>query len=266
MGCAGLSPGAARVACRRKKTTLRWLGHAVSVLVDGRPPDSSPEESHGVHKVAYITTRYAISASRIILYNPVKSGYSLIVILIVERIAWHANNSDFQHCKSAMLTKLGLYGDGSGLMLQITPTGAKSWLLRYMVAGKPHGMGLGSTHTVSLAEARQKALGARKLLIDGINPLVAKKQNQIAAALADTKMMTFDQCAEAYILAHKAGWRNAKHGDQWTNTLNAYASPVFGHLPVADVDTGLVVKCLAPIWESKTETASRVRGRIESVC
>ena len=77
--------------------------------------------------------------------------------------------------------------------------------------------------------------------------------------------MTFDQCAEAYILAHKAGWKNAKHGDQWTNTLNTYASPVFGHLPVAEIDTGLVVKCLAPIWESKTETASRVRGRIESV-
>ncbi|MBK7464302.1 MAG: tyrosine-type recombinase/integrase [Betaproteobacteria bacterium] len=163
------------------------------------------------------------------------------------------------------LTKPGLYGDGGGLTLQITPTGAKSWLFRYMVAGKPFGMGLGPTHTVSLAEARQKALDARKLLIDGINPLAAKKQNQIAAALADAKMMTFDQCAEAYILAHKAGWKNAKHGDQWTNTLKTYASPVFGHLPVAEIDTGLVVKCLAPIWESKTETASRVRGRIESV-
>jgi integrase len=165
----------------------------------------------------------------------------------------------------AKLTKPGLYGDGGGLTLQITTTGAKSWLLRYMVAGKPFGMGLGPTHTVSLAEARQKALDARKLLIDGINPLAAKKQNQIAAALADAKMMSFDQCAEAYILAHKAGWKNAKHGDQWTNTLNTYASPVFGHLPVAEIDTGLVVKCLAPIWESKTETASRVRGRIESV-
>jgi integrase len=163
------------------------------------------------------------------------------------------------------LTKPGLYGDGGGLTLQITATGAKSWLFRYMVAGKPFGMGLGPTHTVSLAEARQKALDARKLLIDGINPLAAKKQNKIAAALADAKMMTFDQCAEAYILAHKAGWKNVKHGDQWTNTLNTYASPVFGHLPVAEIDTGLVVKCLAPIWESKTETASRVRGRIESV-
>ena len=163
------------------------------------------------------------------------------------------------------LTKPGLYGDGGGLTLQITPTGAKSWLFRYMVAGKPFGMGLGPTHTVSLAEARQKALDARKQLINGINPLAAKKQNQIAAALADAKMMTFDQCAEAYILAHKAEWKNARHGDQWTNTLNTYASPVFGHLPVAEIDTGLVVKCLVPIWESKTETASRVRGRIESV-
>jgi len=163
------------------------------------------------------------------------------------------------------LTKPGLYGDGGGLTLQITPSGAKSWLFRYMVAGKPHGMGLGPTHTVTLAEARQKALEARKLLIDGINPLVAKKQNQIAASLADAKMMTFDQCAEAYILAHKASWKNAKHADQWTNTLNSYASPVFGNLPVAEIDTGLVVKCLAPIWESKTETATRVRGRIESV-
>lgn len=163
------------------------------------------------------------------------------------------------------LTKPGLYGDGGGLTLQITTTGAKSWLFRYMVAGKPFGMGLGPTHTVSLAEARQKALGARKLLIDGINPLAAKKQNQIEAALASAKMMTFDQCAEAYILAHKAGWKNGKHAEQWTNTLNTYASPVFGHLPVAEIDTGLVVKCLAPIWEIKTETASRVRGRIESV-
>ena len=162
-------------------------------------------------------------------------------------------------------TKPGLYGDGGGLTLQITPTGAKSWLFRYMVAGKPFGMGLGPTHTVSLAEARQKALDARKLLIDGINPLAAKKQSKIAAALADAKMMTFDQCATAYIMAHKAGWKNAKHGDQWTNTLKTYASPVFGHLPVAEIDTGLIVKCLAPIWETKTETASRVRGRIESV-
>lgn len=163
------------------------------------------------------------------------------------------------------LSKPGLYGDGGGLTLQITKTGAKSWLFRFMREGKPYGMGLGATHTISLMEARQKALDARKLLADGINPLTAKKQSRIAAALENAKMMTFDQCAEAYIAAHRASWKNAKHVDQWTNTLATYASPVFGQLPVAAIDTGLVVKCLAPIWENKTETASRLRGRIESV-
>jgi integrase len=207
--------------------------------------------------------------SKLVLDNPAKSGYNLIVVLIVNLFGGANRMVRRQQRLSALrvakLSKPGLYGDGGGLTLQITPGGAKSWLLRYMVAGKPFGMGLGPTHTVSLAEARQKALDARKLLIDGINPLVVKRQNRIAGALASAKMMTFDQCAEAYILAHKAGWKNAKHGDQWTNTLNTYASPVFGHLPVAEIDTGLVVKCLSPIWESKTETASRLRGRIESV-
>jgi integrase len=163
------------------------------------------------------------------------------------------------------LTKPGLYGDGGGLTLQITPAGVKSWLFRFMMSGKAYGMGLGPTHTVSLAEARQKALAARKQILDGINPLAAKKQDRIVAALDKAKMMTFDQCAQAYISAHKAGWKNAKHSDQWANTLSTYASPVFGHLPVAEVDTGLVVKCLTTIWETKTETASRLRGRIESI-
>lgn len=163
------------------------------------------------------------------------------------------------------LSKPGLHGDGGGLTLQITKTGAKSWLFRFMRDGKAYGMGLGATHTVSLQEARQKALEARKLLSDGINPLTAKKQNRIATALENARMMTFDQCAQAYITAHRASWKNVKHADQWTNTIATYASPVFGQLPVAEIDTALVVKCLAPIWESKTETASRLRGRIESV-
>ena len=85
------------------------------------------------------------------------------------------------------ITKPGLYGDGGGLTLQVTKTGSKSWLFRFMIAGKPYGMGLGPTHTVSLAEARQKALEARKLLLDGINPLEARKESQIAAALARAK-------------------------------------------------------------------------------
>ena len=163
------------------------------------------------------------------------------------------------------LSKPGLYGDGGGLTLQITPAGVKSWLHRYMIDGKSFAMGLGPTHTVDLAEARRKALEGRRLLQDGVNPLLARNQQQVAAKLAETNMMTFDQCAEAYIQAKKPSWKNAKHAKQWSSTLKTYASPVFGAAPVADVDTGLVVKCLAPIWESKTETATRVRGRIESV-
>ena len=163
------------------------------------------------------------------------------------------------------LNKPGLYGDGGGLTLQITPAGAKSWLHRYMIAGKSYAMGLGPTHTVSLAEARQKALEGRRLLLDGVNPLLARNQQQAAVRLAESNMMTFDQCAEAYIQAQKAGWKNEKHAKQWSSTLNTYASPIFGAVPVGDIDTGLIVKSLAPIWESKTETATRVRGRIESV-
>ena len=163
------------------------------------------------------------------------------------------------------MTKPGLYGDGGGLTLQITRAGSKSWLFRYMREGKAYGMGLGPTHTVSLAEARVKALEARKLLVDGQNPLAVKRQQRTAAALERARMMTFDQCAKAYIDAHKASWKNEKHRDQWTNTLATYASPIFGKLPVAEIDTALVVKCLAPIWQGKTETATRLRGRIESV-
>lgn len=163
------------------------------------------------------------------------------------------------------LNKPGLYGDGGGLTLQIAPSGSKSWLFRFMREGKAYGMGLGPTHTISLAEARHKALEARKLLLDGLNPLEVKKEALEERALEQAKRMTFDQCAKAYIDAHKAGWKNDKHIQQWTNTIEAYASPFFGNLPVAEVDTALVVKSLSLIWQTRPETASRLRGRIESV-
>ncbi|MBG6071032.1 tyrosine-type recombinase/integrase [Polaromonas sp. CG_9.7] len=198
------------------------------------------------------------------LSNSTKSNYNLIVVLIVEKLMAR-QLSKLTALQVTKLTKPGLYGDGAGLTLQITKAGVKSWLFRFMREGKAFGMGLGATHTVSLAEARQKALEARKLLADGHNPLAEKKQKLLAQALERAKMMTFDQCAKAYIEAHKASWKNAKHIDQWTNTLATYSSPVFGQLPVAEIDTALVVKCLAPIWQTKTETASRLRGRIESV-
>lgn len=126
-------------------------------------------------------------------------------------------------------------------------------------------MGLGSYPTISLLEARQKAAEQRKLLDQGIDPIKARNAQRLQDALEQGHTKTFAECATAYINAHRAGWRNAKHADQWTNTLETYANPVIGALPVQSVDIGLVMRILEPIWEIKTETATRVRSRIELV-
>jgi hypothetical protein len=109
------------------------------------------------------------------------------------------------------------------------------------------------------------ALDARTLKADGRDPVDERRAQRDAVALERAKAMTFDQCAAAYIKAHRAGWNSDKHAAQWEATLATYASPVFGKLPVAAVDVGLVPKVLEPIWETKNETASRLRGRIESI-
>lgn len=165
------------------------------------------------------------------------------------------------------LKKPGYYGDGGNLWLQVGPTGGKSWIFRYTLHGKARHMGLGKygKRDVSLKEARDEAGKARKLLRDGVDPINERNARREAARAAAASSKTFDQCAEAYILSHKAGWGNTKHAAQWTSTLKNYASPVFGHMPVDQIDTALVMRVLEPIWQTKTETASRVRGRIESV-
>jgi integrase len=159
----------------------------------------------------------------------------------------------------------GMHADGVGLYLLVGPNGAKSWIYRYRAAGKLHDKGLGPLHTVTLAEARAKALDCRKMQLDGIDPIEAGKAKRQRTQLDAAKAMTFEQCAERYIASHKAGWRNLKHAAQWPSTLGAYAYPVFGALPVHAIDVGLVMKAIEPIWTVKPETASRVRGRIESV-
>jgi len=159
----------------------------------------------------------------------------------------------------------GYLSDGGGLYLQTTAAGAKSWVFRFQLNKRPREMGLGSFSTFSLAEARERARKQRQLLADGVDPIEARKAGRAAAQLEQAQALTFDACAEQYIEAHRAGWRNEKHGDQWTSTLKAYASPVFGSLPVQAVDTTLVMRALGDVWRTKTETASRVRGRIESV-
>ena len=171
-----------------------------------------------------------------------------------------------------------MYADGGGLYLRIRPSAAGVWLFRFKIGGRgktPRDMGLGSLESVSLAEARVKAAEKRSLLLSGINPIDARKQIRLTAALDASKAITFKECAEAYIESHREGWRNDKHAAQWGATLGAYAFPKIGKLPVRNIDNGAVLKVLEQkcddlkgkptLWSGKTETASRVRGRIEAI-
>jgi hypothetical protein len=161
-------------------------------------------------------------------------------------------------------TKPGYFSDGGGLVLQVTAAGAKSWLFRYRSpSGKIREQGLGSTSTVSLVDARRMADQAQRQRMDGLDPIEVKRQRNAQAKVDAAKGVTFKFCAERYIISNASGWRSAKHAGQWRSTLATYAYTVFGNLPVAAVDTALVVKALEPIWAEKTETASRLRQRIE---
>lgn len=126
-------------------------------------------------------------------------------------------------------------------------------------------MGLGPVDLVSLAEARERARNARRLLLDGQDPIEVRKGARLAARLEAARGITFLECAERYIAAHEAGWRNEKHRDQWKSTLAKYCYPIIGALPVAAVDTALVMKILEGIWMRRPETAGRVRGRLEAI-
>lgn len=161
-------------------------------------------------------------------------------------------------------TRRGLHSDGGGLYLQIAANGSRSWLFRYSRRKRTRHLGLGPTHTIKLADAREQARECRRLLHSGIDPLEHRKAQRSAALLEAAKAMTFDECAEAYVDVHRAGWKNKKHAAQWRSTLKTYARPMLGHLPVQVIDTAVVVKALDPIWTKKPETASRLRGRNRS--
>jgi len=179
--------------------------------------------------------------------------------------------------KVSRLKTPGLYADGAGLYLQIKAAGARSWVFRYRMGGRktPRDMGLGSAADVSLADARRKADDYRDALRAGIDPIDARKRADAAAALDAAKAISFKDCATAFIASQKDGWRNTKHAAQWTATLEAYAFPVMGKLPVAEIGIEHVLKVLEQgcddlagkptLWKGKTETASRVRGRIEAI-
>jgi len=152
----------------------------------------------------------------------------------------------------------GKHEDGDGLRLVVSKTGAKKWVLRVTTHGKRREMGLGAFPVVSLAEARDKAAEARKVAANGGDPITersAKKQT----------LPTFTTCAARYIRAHRRGWKNAKHARQWVSTLKTYARPIIGPKPVDTIGTEDVLSILMPIWNTKTETAKRVQGRMENI-
>ena len=167
--------------------------------------------------------------------------------------------------KAGAVKTKGLHHDGDGLYLRVTATGSKSWMLRYTLNGVTRDMGLGPYPNVSLAGARQQAVAQRELVARRIDPIEARKSAVAADRLAALGIVTFRECAEALLKSNESGWRNAKHRQQWRNTLTVYAYPVIGDVAVGDVNTTLVLGILEPIWQTVPETASRLRGRIERV-
>ena len=159
----------------------------------------------------------------------------------------------------------GLYADGGGLYLRVADGGSKGWVFRFKANGRLRDMGLGPAHTLSLAEAREAATECRKLRLQGIDPIDRRHSQRAAARVAGASAMTFRQCADAFITSHEAGWGNAKHRQQWANTLAQHVHPVIGRLPVHAIDTPLVLKVIEPLWTTIPESASRIRGRIESI-
>lgn len=175
------------------------------------------------------------------------------------------------------LRRPGLHfvGGVPGLAVQVLETGARSWVLRATIAGKRRDMGLGPLQEVSLAEAREKALAARKRIRAGADPIAEARESRAARQVQPLSVTSFREIAQAYIVANEAAWRNPKHQQQWRNTLETYVYPILGDLPVGDVDTERVLAVLRqpvttpdgakPLWEGRPETGSRIRGRIEAV-
>jgi integrase len=163
------------------------------------------------------------------------------------------------------LREKGMYGDGGGLYLQVSAGKTKSWIFRFKLDGKSREMGLGPVHTIGLADARAKATECRRSLLEGVDPIDARKSRRAAKRLECAKAVTFAECAKLYVKAHSPGWRNERHVAQWTSTIETYLDPVLGDLAVQSVDVRLILKVLEPIWQNKTETASRLRGRIEAI-
>jgi len=161
--------------------------------------------------------------------------------------------------------KNALVGDGQGLYLGISKGGTASWLFRYMDHGKAKTVGLGGYPATSLQKARGKAQNMRDARSGGVDPILAKKEEVREQRLQLAKAKTFATCAKEFIEFSRPSWKNPKHGQQWLNTFTQYAFPVIGQNSISDIHSDEIVRILSPIWQTKTPTATRLRGRIESV-
>ena len=164
--------------------------------------------------------------------------------------------------------KDGAHSDGGNLYLLVRGA-SRVWVFRYVdSSGTRRNMGLGPLRSVSLSSARKRAAELREQLhhpIAPTDPLVEKRKKQAAQKTNQRRELTFRECARKYIDAHRDEWKSIKHSQQWTNTIETFANPIIGDLDVAQIDEALVLQILTPIWAEKTETASRLRGRIEKV-
>lgn len=175
-------------------------------------------------------------------------------------------SKEFSAVAVASLKEDGRYMVGGAVGLHLRIAGeSRAWIFRAVVNDKRCDIGLGSYPGVTLATARKLANKHRDDIANGVDPLAAKRANREAKRAERSKAKTFAECCEAYIDAHRREWKNDKHAAQWSATLKTYAYPVFGKRAVAAIDTGMVLEVIEPLWATKTETASRLRGRIERV-
>jgi integrase len=157
-----------------------------------------------------------------------------------------------------------MLGDGGGLYLQVRPTG-KSWIFRYTFGGKTRHFGLGPTAVTTLKMARERAIDLRRQIASGIDPLAIKQAERASAVVATAQAITFRTFAESFIVNNESAWRSQTHRDQWRKSLEVYAHPIIGSLPVSAIDTPLILKVLQPMWHRAPQTASRLRGRLERI-
>ena len=200
----------------------------------------------------------------IIVLDRYRAGNYILVRPMARTMGKRMRTEKLTERKAGQLNKRGYYNDGGGLYLRVAKGGSKQWVFRFTMDGRLREMGLGSAEILPLKEARLKAHDCRKLRLANIDPIEQRRSQRTTARVNTARVMTFRKCAEGYLEAHWESW-DTRTQQAWAGTLARYAYPVFGDMPVAVVGLDLVLQVLEPIWKSKTKTASRLRGRIESI-